>query len=265
MIDKATHCDAFHREAAAVAAAARLGLEAPVPSCPGWSVAALVTHLAADVYAGRIRAFQALPNEVTIASFADLGLPSRFEAWVESDRSDLTLVPDGLIELYEATAATLEAELRALHPDQHIKTWWSPQQNAGFLQRRLALETAIHRWDAQLAHGVPEAIEPALAADGIDESLDVMLFAHRKRADNLRESAGETFHFHRTDGPGEWLVKFPPDGPIVSREHAKGDVAVRGTASDLFLFLWHRIPADRLEVFGDVALAQRYFELVPPS
>jgi len=38
---------------------------------------------------------------------------------------------------------------------------------------------------------------------------------------------------------------------------------VRGTASDLLLFLWGRIPASQLEVFGDAALLNRYVELVP--
>src|SRR5579871_870983 len=45
MLDKATYLDAFHREAAALAAAARGGLDAPVPSCPGWTVATLLGHL----------------------------------------------------------------------------------------------------------------------------------------------------------------------------------------------------------------------------
>jgi predicted lipid carrier protein YhbT len=51
----------------------------------------------------------------------------------------------------------------------------------------------------------------------------------------------------------------------VRREHAKGDVAVRAPASDLLLFLWGRIPPDRLEVMGDTALLPRWFELVPMS
>jgi hypothetical protein len=51
----------------------------------------------------------------------------------------------------------------------------------------------------------------------------------------------------------------------VTREHAKGDVAVRGTASDLLLFLWGRLPGERLEVLGDASLVGRYFELVPPN
>ena len=38
-----------------------------------------------------------------------------------------------------------------------------------------------------------------------------------------------------------------------------------GTASDLMLFLWHRIPADeRLGVVGPRAVLDRYFTLVPP-
>jgi hypothetical protein len=32
---------------------------------------------------------------------------------------------------------------------------------------------------------------------------------------------------------------------------------------DLFLWLWGRIPADRLEVYGDASLLPRYRELVP--
>ena len=50
----------------------------------------------------------------------------------------------------------------------------------------------------------------------------------------------------------------------MTREHAKGDVAVRGTASDLLLFLWGRLPGKNLEVLGDASLLGRYFELVTP-
>ncbi len=65
---------------------------------------------------------------------------------------------------------------------------------------------------------------------------------------------GETIHFHCTDGDGEWLARLGPDGARRHAEHAKGDVAARGTASDLLLFLYGRVGADALEVFGDAAL-----------
>ena len=50
----------------------------------------------------------------------------------------------------------------------------------------------------------------------------------------------------------------------MTHEHAKGDVAVRGTASDLLLFVWGRLPGESLEVLGDASLIERFFELVPP-
>ena len=66
----------------------------------------------------------------------------------------------------------------------------------------------------------------------------------------------------RPAGTGEWLVTLGPEGPTVEHAHAKGDVAVRGTASDLLLLLWNRVPVDRCEVFGDAGLLDRWREAV---
>jgi predicted lipid carrier protein YhbT len=57
---------------------------------------------------------------------------------------------------------------------------------------------------------------------------------------------------------GEWLVTLGPTGVTVEHAHAKGDVAVRGTASDLLLLLWNRAGADRFQVFGDTSLLDRW-------
>ena len=51
-------------------------------------------------------------------------------------------------------------------------------------------------------------------------------------------------HLHCTDVAGEWLVTFTAEGPEVEPVHAKGEVAARGTASDLDLYLWGRVDAD---------------------
>jgi hypothetical protein len=48
----------------------------------------------------------------------------------------------------------------------------------------------------------------------------------------------------------------------VRREHAKADVAVRGPASALELFLYNRRGPDGLEVFGDEAKAAAWTEKV---
>jgi hypothetical protein len=52
---------------------------------------------------------------------------------------------------------------------------------------------------------------------------------------------------------------------VVSREQASAAVVLRGTASDLLLFLWRRGSSASLEVVGDAALVDRLFELAPPS
>ena len=78
--------------------------------------------------------------------------------------------------------------------------------------------------------------------------------ARSKRRPNVW--TGQSFHLHRTDGEGEWTVRLGPDGEV-STEHAhgKGDVALRGPASSLYLWCLNRVPADELEVFGDPAVA----------
>jgi hypothetical protein len=45
----------------------------------------------------------------------------------------------------------------------------------------------------------------------------------------------------------------------VSHEHARGDAAVRGTASDLLLYLWGRPVEDRVDVLGNPAAVERFF------
>ena len=117
----------------------------------------------------------------------------------------------------------------------------------------------MHRWDAQRAAGEPEPVERELAVDGIDEFF--YLLPYWRGASTLPVS-GESIHLHATDGEGEWLVRLGTDGLVVTREHAKGDVALRAPASHLLLFLWGREDASGAEVFGDAAILDRWQELV---
>ena len=75
------------------------------------------------------------------------------------------------------------------------------------------------------------------------------------------DPATATVHLHATDVEGEWLVTLGGSTVAVEHGHAKGDAAVRGTAADLHLWLWGRVPLDRLVVFGDPAIAERLTKL----
>ena len=160
------------------------------------------------------------------------------------------LVPyfrDGARELLDTLAAA----------DPAASVWtFRPDRTAAFWYRRPAHETAVHRVDAQSAAGTPSPIDAELAVRRHRR------VPHRVRArawpDGLADLGGGTIHFHCTDVEGEWLIAPTGDDVVVTAEHAKGDVAARGTASDLLLFLWGRVPANRLEVFGDAALLDRF-------
>ncbi len=167
-----------------------------------------------------------------------------------------------MLDWFLERATRLEDTLRDADPEERVATWWPPDQTAGFWIRRMAHETAIHHWDVENAVGSPRSIEPvALAQDGLDETLTVILPSEREHSD--APAQGESYHFHQTDGNGEWTVRFASEGVQITRGHERADVAVRGPASELQLFLLGRIPADRLDVHGDRAILDRYFQLVP--
>ena len=258
-MNKEAYLHALRENCDAMMAAAGRGLEPQVPGCPDWSVGGLMGHMLL-VYANwnaHLRHWhdgEGLEKE-------DLEAYPGFLAWQEAGFPRES-TPEPLLAWVEDVYRQLYEVLAAADPADEVWTWFPADQSAGFVQRRMALETAVHRWDAQEAHGAPDPVAPDLARDGIDEMLDIHLPMHREWI-QPPESAGERYHFHRTEGEGEWLVVFGSDGVQVTREHAKGDVAIRGTASDLFLWLWGRIPAERLEVIGDAALVGRWFELVP--
>ena len=214
---------------------AAAGLSSPVASCPGWSVADLAWHLTEVHYFWRS----------IVSERRDT--PQGVERLLRpSDTDLLTGYRSGLVE----TLAVLTAV------DWAQPNWtWSADHTAGFVVRRMAQETAVHRWDADLAATRRNPIEAKLASDGVDEFLTHMI------GDVIADAAPiqGSVHLHCTDVPGEWTLR-PTDGGghSVTREHSKGDAAMRGTASDLLLVLWRRLELERIEVVGDAQVAKRF-------
>jgi uncharacterized protein (TIGR03083 family) len=205
------------------------GLAAPVASCAPWTVHELVRHTAVVC-----QFWQGLAS----GSFSD---PGDFVPVAEPPAADV-------IDAYRADVEATVATLAPLDPATPCWTW-SAQQDIGFVQRRLAHELAVHAWDATMAAGQPQAIDGSLAVDGIDEYLELFVPAGTSQGD------GDplTGHLHATDTDGEWFLRVGGGQWTVERTHAKADVAIRGTASDLLLALWGRQPlaSGAFEVFGD--------------
>lgn len=223
-------------------------LAAPIPTCPDWTLRKLANHV------GRAHRWAAAIISTRSAEF----IPFRS-------------VPDGKAPDDRAAAARwlqagAERLIAAVREADGDLVWaFVGQVPARFWARRMAHETLVHRADAQLAAGQPADIEPDLAADAIDEWLDVMSGPLSGRPDPRAQAlpAGRTLHVHAAlpagespDGPTEWLVSHGEDGVTVRREHAKADVALTGPADRLLLVLLRRLPADdpSITVYGDAGL-----------
>lgn len=223
-----------------LAAVAEGHLDEPVPTCPGWDVAEVVRHTG-SVYHHKVACIR-------------LGRRPEDGEWAAAP-------PGGtdLLDWYRGALGAILTELRERPADSPAFSWYPPEQDVAFWQRRMAQETVVHRVDAETGSGQVTAAEHDLAVDGIDEFFGLIPFW---RGASQLPGSGESIHLHCTDGAGEWLARLGADGVIVTREHAKGDAALRASASDLMLFLYGRRDASAGEVFGDRALLDRWQQLV---
>jgi hypothetical protein len=67
------------------------------------------------------------------------------------------------------------------------------------------------------------------------------------------EGLSGSLHLHATDSAGEWSLTLRPNELRHERSHTKADATICGSASDLYLWLLNRRPADssELELHGD--------------
>ena len=221
---------AIRREGEGILAAGGQGLDAAVPTCGDWHMPQLLNHVAAVYH----RAATVVGDRATTA------VP-----WQPpSDDID-----DPVAHLGEALDELVQALSEAA---ADTPVWnWSPQpQVAAFWARRMAHESAVHRYDAQRAHGVAQPIPAELAHDGLDELVDVILPRVVER-DSLTLPP-MTVVFAATD-EGTWNVRL--GGSEVERlDVAKTpDVTVRGVTSALLLAAYGRVAWTSLEVEGDSA------------
>ncbi len=236
------HAASFVEENALFAAlAATADPDTRVPTCPEWSLKQLFRHVGrGDRWAATI---------VRTGQFAD-------PRAVADGRPQ----EGGLVEwLRGGPRAVLDA-VAEIGPDTPVWTFTGPQPATWWIRRRVH-EVLVHRADAAFALGRAYAVPAERAADALSEYLG-LLAARKPDPADAPLADGATVHLHATDdglGPaGEWLVRGAGGGVEWEHGHGKGDVAVRGPASDLLLALMGRRPADSVEAIGDASVWERW-------
>lgn len=233
---------------AAVASAP--SLDAQVPTCPEWTLFDLVRHLgegrrswAATVAAGPAATAKSAPE----------GAPT-----VPREREAL------LAWLAASTQELLDA-LREAGPDRGCWTWWGTSQSpqtCGAVARHQLQEIAVHTYDAQITVGAPQPLPEEAALDGVEDFLSTCCatssaWPHKPTAFDFLATEGPSWRL-TVEGDGARFTCLPAPGAtpatVAGESHDAAGASVRGTASELVLFMYDRIPADSLQIDGDAGL-----------
>lgn len=178
--------------------AARSDPQGPVPQYPGWTLSDLASHTA-SIHGRTILICRDLPGE----------------------RISAPRLPAGMdpLDWYDRTLEEMLEVLGDMDPE--IPVWgFGPAPTLGFWERRMVIETGMHRWDATQALGREEKLTDHVARCGLDEFPD-MWYPHMGELPTLEVVA--------TDLGRSW-------------RYGEGDpeAALEGTASDLYLRLVSR-------------------------
>ena len=270
-----THLDYVERYVLAAerfaVAVASTDLHARVPGCPDWTAYDLVCHL------GNTHAWA--------ATIVETGRRA-----VEQNDEPRSRKPRVVSEWYAGKAEDLYEVLRSADPAKSCWNFAFDTGGAAFWQRRQLHETTIHTVDLFDAGRRPDAeIEPEVAADGVDEVLNV--FLHRMHHRGHPAALKAPVCLVATDVDRAWtvtpravvtdpsagvpaqprgssneaapaLIEGPPR--VVDRRHPQAD-QIAAPADVLYRVLWKRRPVSELSLTGDTARIEAFLgsRLVP--
>jgi uncharacterized protein (TIGR03083 family) len=242
-------------------------LSVTVPTCPDWTLAELVRHIG-----GNLRSVETAVRTGTAVIAPDKQVPD-----VAGPAGD---DPAALDAWLAEGAARFADTLREAGPAARAQ--FGPfQRSTAFWARRAAHDLVVHRADAAGTVGADYTVAPEVAADAIDELLELIsdpqVAGSSPRMAELRGPGGSIHlhgtDLHGTDPPGtdteaglaaEWLIELGTDGFTWRHGHEKATVALRGPLADVLRVFYRRLPADseRVEVLGEVALLDFWLERV---
>lgn len=183
---------------------ARREPERAVPQYPDWDMSDLLTHVG-SVFGRMTLICRERPTE----------------------RIPGPRPPEGadLFAWYEAHLAEMLTTLEDSDSDTAVWGFW-PDPCIGLWERRMVVETGLHRWDAEQAFGEPGPLLDLEAVCGLDEFTDMWV---------PRMSEWPALEVTAVDLGREWVLG-----------SGLPEATVSGTASDLYLRLMSRASAVEL-------------------
>jgi uncharacterized protein (TIGR03083 family) len=243
-METAAHITCLVREGQLLAAAAsRAGVDAAVPTCPDWQVRDVLRHT------GMVHRWA--------TGYVVKGHTVPYPADGEPD-----LDGDELLEWFVEGHALLATALDEAPADLACWSFLPAPSPRAFWARRQAHETAIHRVDAESAHG-GTAFTPVggeVAADGIDELLTAF---HARPKSRVRSDVPCVLRVRSTDTDPDdvWTVRISQEPPRTERTGTGPvDCELSGPAERLYLTLWNRLPLDAVTLTGDPGPARLWRE-----
>lgn len=117
----------------------------------------------------------------------------------------------------------------------------------------------MHTYDAQITVGAPQPLPAEVALDGVDEFLSTCVattsaWPHKPAAVDFHACEGRSWRLSLSaDGARTTLLPGPGTIPATAagQDPDAADASARGTAGELVLILYDRIPFNSLELDGD--------------
>jgi uncharacterized protein (TIGR03083 family) len=200
----AEYLEAIRGESLRILELARRDRDRPVPQYPGWTMAELLSHV------GSV-----------------LGRTTLICRERPTERISGPRPPEGsdVLAWYEAILAEMLSTLEESDPDTPVWGFW-PGPCIGLWERRMVVETGLHRWDAEQAFGEPDPLLDVVSLSGLDEFTDMWV---------PRVSEWPALEVKAVDQGREWVLGA-----------GMPEATVSGTASDLYLRLMSRVSAVEL-------------------
>jgi uncharacterized protein (TIGR03083 family) len=232
-LDGSQLLEVLRSEGEGLAGAFSNDLEIPLPRYPDWSLRDLLTHTGSihrrTVVTLRERKQEPVPRQYP--GTAVERSTRRLREWFD----------EGLFELCDLLASV----------DLALPVWsFSSDRTARFWLVRMAVETAVHRVDAEMALGVARPVLSALAVCGVDE------FALIYLPEAGTDLVGDRRHVLLVgeDVAAAWRATVGGSRAQLERSGPEGAVeaTVRASASELYLALTGRIDLLGLPHAGDI-------------